>query len=133
MAQDILVGAQLTPEMISSGAALVSKLDTLKIQIKAALWLLLPDQHVWRLVIGSPEVRVLGPKAMYRKISRAVEKLPVTVVSISTSDISVVEDRDPLLVTLRQAIATGPGISGIRFSRNMINGLFIEDAYLYRV
>jgi len=45
----------------------------------------------------------------------------------------VIEEKAPLYVLLRSAISTGPGLSGIRFSRNVINGQLIEDAYLYRI
>lgn len=133
MAQELLVGEQLTPDMIKSGELLIAALDKLNLLVKGAFWLLLPDQHVWRLVIASPEVRLQGPKAVYRKIVAALHKLPAEATPIGMKDISVVEDKNPLLLTLRRAVSTGSGISGIRFSKNVINGQLIEDAYLYRV
>ncbi len=133
MAQELLVGEQLTPDMIKSGELLVAALDKLNLLVKGAFWLLLPDQHVWRLIIASPEVRLHGPKAVYRKIVAALQKLPDEVTTIGTKDISVVEDKNPLVLRLRSAVSTGPGISGIRFSKNVIDGELIEDAYLYRV
>ena len=39
----------------------------------------------------------------------------------------------PLIGLLRQLIVTGPGIHGIRLSRNVVNGAMIEDAYIYRM
>ena len=133
MAQELLVGEQLTPDMIKSGELLIAALDKLNLRVKGAFWLLLPEQHVWRLIIASPEVRLHGPKAVYRKIAAVLNKLPDEVTPVGTKDISVVEDNHPLLLVLRSAVSTGPGISGIRFSRNVINGQLIEDAYLYRV
>lgn len=133
MAKELLVGEQLTPDMIKSGELLIAALDKLNLLVKGAFWLLLPDQHVWRLFIASPEVRLHGPKAVYRKVVAALQKLPAEVTPIGTKDISVVEDKNPLLLMLRSAVSTGPGISGIRFSKNVINGQLIEDAYLYRV
>jgi hypothetical protein len=47
--------------------------------------------------------------------------------------VSIAKKDDPLLKLLRIAIKTGPGISNIRFSRNTINGVIIEDAYIYRL
>jgi hypothetical protein len=44
-----------------------------------------------------------------------------------------VKDNDPLVLLLRKAIVTGPGISGIRFTSNSVNGTFIDDAYIYRL
>jgi hypothetical protein len=36
---------------------------------------------------------------------------------------------------MRTAIQTGPGtgVSGIRFTQNMVNNVLIEDAYIYRL
>lgn len=133
MAQELLVGDQLTPDMIRSGGLIVAALDKLNLIVKGAFWLLLPDQHVWRLVIASPEVRRVGPKAVYRKVVSALQRLPSEASPIGTKDISVVEDRDPLVALLRSMVSTGPGISGVRFSKNVINGQLIEDAYLYRM
>jgi len=133
MAEEVLVGDQLTPDMIKSGAALIAALDRLNVLVRGAFWLLLPDQHVWRLLIASPEVRITGPKAMYRKIRSALGKLPPGEAAIGTKDISVIDDKAPLFQLLRSAVSTGPDISGIRFSRNVINGQLVEDAYLYRI
>lgn len=133
MAEDLLVGEQLTPDMIKSGETLVAALDKRNFSVKGAFWLFLPDEHVWRLIIVSPEVRQLGPKAVYRKIRSALGKLSPSTANVGTKDISVIEEKAPLYVLLRSAISTGPGLSGIRFSRNVINGQLIEDAYLYRI
>lgn len=133
MAEELLVGEQLTPEMIKSGAMLVHALDKLNVLVTGALWLLDPQERVWRLVIASPEVRLHGPKALYRKVQTAVARLPDGVAPVGTKDVSVVDDRHPLVALLRTALSTGKTVSNIRFSRSVINGTEIEDAYLYRV
>ena len=133
MAQDILVGDQLTEDMITTGEHVVDALDRLNVLVKGAFWLLLPDQHVWRLVIASPEVRTLGPKAVYRKVTAALKRLPANVQPISTKDITVLEDNNQLVHLLRALVKTGPAISRIRMPRNVVNGQIIEDALLYRM
>lgn len=70
---------------------------------------------------------------MYRKIRGVLGRLPAGAAAVGTKDISVVDEKDPLFLLLRSAISTGPGVGGIRFSRNVVNGQLIEDAYLYRV
>lgn len=132
MAQDLLVGEQLSSDMIESGARLVAALDKLNVVVKGAFWLLM-QEHVWRLFVASPEARTVGPKALYRKIRSANSKVASPASTVSTADISVIDDKAPLYGLLRSTIQTGPGISGIRFSRNVINGQLIEDAYLYRL
>lgn len=52
---------------------------------------------------------------------------------VSLNDVGVTDTSSTLVNLLRTAISTGDGISGIRFSRNTINGTFIEDSYIYRI
>jgi hypothetical protein len=52
---------------------------------------------------------------------------------IGIQNISVVEPENPFVSLLSTAIDTGPGILGIRFSQNIITGVLIEDAYIYRL
>ena len=133
MAEEVLVGEQLTPDMIKSGELVVVALDKGDVVVKGAYWLLLPEQREWRLVIASPEVRFGGPMAMYRKIREILGRLPAGAPVVGTKDISAVDEKDPLFLRLRSAISTGPGVGGIRFSRNVVKGQLIEDAYVYRV
>ena len=97
------------------------------------MWLYIPDANLWRLVIASPAVKNEGPKRVYQKIQSVLSQVPDAAYKVTLSDISVVEHTDPLVTVLRTAVKTGMGRSGLRFSRNTINGHFIEDAYLYRV
>ena len=133
MAEDLLVSEHLTPEMIQSGAALLSALDALALTVKAAFWLLLPDQRVWRLFIATPAVRSTGPKAVYRRIQSALSRLPKDLDRIAMKDVSAIDDKAPLVSLLRSAVSVSAGSPGIRFARNVIDGQLIEDAYLYRV
>ena len=48
-------------------------------------------------------------------------------------EIGLLDQNAELVKLLRIAIHTGPGIGRIRFSKNVINGHFIEDALIYRV
>jgi hypothetical protein len=41
--------------------------------------------------------------------------------------------QDRLVQLLRPVIGTGPGICGIRLTQNVIDGVLIEDAYIYRL
>jgi hypothetical protein len=52
---------------------------------------------------------------------------------LSLQNISLVSPNDDLVKLLKAAIKTGPGVSNIRFTGNVINNVFIEDAYIYRV
>jgi hypothetical protein len=52
--------------------------------------------------------------------------------TLPLSSIGVLDANDDLVRLLKAAIRTGPGLSRIRFSRNVINGHFIDDALIYR-
>lgn len=133
MAEEIVVTGTLTQEMIMAGANLLRALDKAKYIVRGAFWLFLPEENGWRLLLALPEVRVQGPKAIYKKLRSLISKLPEPEPRIETKDITVLEDNAPLILLLKTAICTSPGVSGIRFSRNTINGHFIEDAYIYRI
>jgi hypothetical protein len=133
MAEETVVKEILTKEMIEAGADLTRRLDEAGLKVSASLWLYIPDSNLWRLIIASPAVRRDGPKKVYRKIQSILTKIPGDASIIPLKDISVVEDNDPLILLLRLPLRTGDGISGIRFSKNTINGHFIEDTYIYRI
>lgn len=133
MAEEVVVKEVLTKEMIEAGAELTRLLDQVPLVVSASLWLYIPESNIWRLIIVSPEVKTSGPKKVYQKIQPVLSQMLEEKPSIGLKDISVVEDNNPLIALLRLAIRTDDGISGIRFSRNTINGQFIEDAYIYRM
>lgn len=114
-----------------AGRRLLQELDKRHFPIDAALWLYRPEEDDWRLVIATPLVDEFGPSEGYRRLQRVVQKMSGT--RLSLSNVALVSPEDPLIVLLRSAISTGPGIHGVRFSRNSINGVFVEDAYIYRL
>ena len=133
MAEQTLVNEQLTPELIMAGEEIIRQLDRVPVVVNAAFWFFIPEINKWRLMIASPDVRTEGPRRLYRTIQAVLNKLPPEQAAPSLSDITVLEASDPIVTLLSHALRTGPGISGVRFSRNTINGRFVEDAYIYRL
>lgn len=133
MAQDSVVKEQLTEAMIRAGAELTRKLDELGWPVLASLWLYISDGNQWKLILASPRVVSDGPKKSYEKIQAALKTMPTAEGAIALSDIGVTDPNNPLIALLRGAVSTGPTVGGIRFTRNAINGQFIEDAYIYRM
>jgi hypothetical protein len=134
MAEEVLVKESISREMISAGERLARYLVNSDIPIDALLWLYLPESNAWRFLVASPEVKTNGPKSVYQKIrSRLEQRPPSDEEGVAWDDIVVVDSNDPLIKLLRQAITTGQAISGIRFSRNVVNGVLIEDAYIYKL
>jgi hypothetical protein len=132
MVTEMVVKESLSTEMISAGAELTRRLDQMNFIVSASLWFYLSDINSWRLIIATPEVRVNGPKKAYKQIQSAIAKMPENQPKIALKDISVVDSQDPLISLLRM-FGRVEGISGVRFSNNVINGVPIEDAYIYRL
>ncbi|MGE3275425.1 MAG: hypothetical protein AB7O67_09955 [Vicinamibacterales bacterium] len=123
---------QLTPAMVDAGADLTAMLDELGVPVTSALWLFVPDLNEWRLLFASPDVSTKGPRDVYEKIRLAIDRLGPGGVSVPLSVVGLLDPDADLVRLLKAAIKTGPGVSRIRFSKNVINGHFIDDALIYR-
>jgi hypothetical protein len=117
--------------MIKAGASVLENLDRRHFLIDAALWLYLSNQNQWRLLLATPEVHLEGPRKAYKRLLQALRNSAVH--GVSLDDVAVVDSGDPFVQLLQSAIRTDRAMSGIRFTRNTINGQFIEDAYIYRM
>jgi hypothetical protein len=131
MAEEPLVKEPFTEEMKQAGAELTRRLDEAKWPVVASFWYFVPEENQWQLIFASPKLLSDGPKKAYETIRHVSDTLREHFPSLE--HISVVAPNDELVRALGSAIQTGWTISGIRFSRNTVNGKFIEDAYLYRV
>jgi hypothetical protein len=132
MAKDILVTESLTDSMVKAGAKLVERLDAENANITSAFWIYFSEERSWKLIIASPKVDADGPREYYKKILDANEKAEASEEVVALDAIGVTGPSNQIVQLLKFAIGTGGGISGIRFSRNTINGFFIEDSYIYR-
>ncbi|OHB80045.1 MAG: hypothetical protein A2Z25_06365 [Planctomycetes bacterium RBG_16_55_9] len=124
--------ATLVDRDMQAGEALLKKLDEDKFKIKAALWLYMPDPEEWRLVLASPIVDTDGPIKAYEKVQSELQELDGRS-ELSLQNIALVSPHDKLIMALKTTIKTGKEISHIRLTGNVINGVFIEDAYIYRL
>jgi hypothetical protein len=82
--------------------------------------------------LSFPNIAKEGPKSSYAKIQKALVKLKKKD-GLALDDVTLAKPSGSLIDLLKVAIRTGPGISGIRFSNNVINGQLIADAYIYRL
>ena len=133
MAEDTMVKDLLTDTLIKAGADLTKKLDEVESPVVASFWLYLPELNTWKLVIASPLVAKHGPRRAYQDVQKALAALWRVQSPIALNDVEVVEPNHYLVSLFRTAVSTGPTIGGIRFTRSVINGQFIHDAYIYRV
>jgi hypothetical protein len=128
-----MVDTQLSPELIAEGAVLVENLDKTGASPDAAFWFYFPDIGAWKLLLAEVKVGAEGPREVYKTIQKSLTALRNQVTHLSLENVALAKPDAPVVRLLRQAIATGPGISGVRFTRNVINGTLVEDAYIYRL
>jgi len=126
-----MVITALDDRLIEGGLRLLKQLDDADVFVDAALWFYFTDKEAWKLLLSLPEAIGGGPRAAYKVIQEAISKLAD--LPFSLDDVTVAQPDAPVLRLLRIAISTGPGISGIRFTNNVVNGQLIQDAYIYRL
>lgn len=132
MAKDILVTESLTDSMMKAGAKLIERLDANNSEVKSAFWLYFPEEKTWKLLVASPLVDKEGPRDYYKRIVEANKVASIEEDIVSLNDVGVTNTKHQIVQLLKFMVGTGDGISGIRFSKNTINGVFIEDTYIYR-
>ncbi len=115
------------------GAVLIENLDENKFPVSSAFWIYNSESELWRLIIATPLVDVIGTKGAYIQVNKAIHKLGDNI-DIPLQSISVISPKHMLVKVLRKAIQTEKNaISSIRFTNNTIGNSFIEDAYIYRM
>jgi hypothetical protein len=115
---------------IENGKQLVIRLEQSNFEFNAAMWFLFGTGD-WHFLIASQCVDQLGPKKCYESIQAIINEIPENQ-RIPLELITVMSQNDNLIRLLRSAIRA-EGISQIRFSKNTINGVFIDDALIYRI
>ena len=133
MAENTVVKEHLSEAMIEAGEKLTRKLDELGVRTTAAFWNFDPEVNEWKLLFASPEVAANGPRKVYGKILDALSQLKDVAATVPFPVIGLLDADADLVRLLRAAIHTGGTIGRIRFSKNVINGHFIEDALVYRM
>ncbi len=128
-----MVETTLTPELIAAGERFVRELDARGIRPDAVFWFYFADVEAWKLVVAEVKLGKEGPKGIYKQFQRVLAGLSEDGFVIELDDVSLAKPDAPIVSLLRSAVGTGPGVSGIRFQNNVINGTLIEDAYIYRV
>lgn len=122
----------LVENAISEGKKIVESLDNEGLFFPIAMWFFMPNNNEWRLIFGKEDVKDVGAREYYKKIQRVLSKI-VPKPDITVNDISLISTENEIARLIKVALRTGRGISGIRFTGNVINGRLIPDAYIYRV
>lgn len=125
MAKTSLVNVEM-----GHGASLVERIVQEGVPLEAAFWLYHEDFDGYRLMLATPIVDEDGRLAAYQRILPIVRSFDKPL-SIEPTDVSVLSPADPFVRNLKRAFSTGGTIGGMRVTRSVAYGDYIEDAYIY--
>ena len=114
----------LVDEDIDAGRQFVQFLDDQAVEVRGAFWLYQPDAERWRLVVVTPEAE-RGSKDLYLKAINAGANI----------DMARVDFQPPSSAIFRAlgSMIRVDGLAKMRMKQNTFNGVYIEDALVYRL
>jgi hypothetical protein len=115
--------------MKDAGEELLRDLAAANFPIEAAFWMYFSESDEWRLVLASNRVNQDGPRAAYAEIQRLLRSKPST---IRLADISLRDPGDQLVEAIRR-VKWAEAASAIRLTGSTMSGVYIDDAYIYRL
>jgi hypothetical protein len=126
-----MVAVALVDRYIEAGRRLLNALDAAHVDVDVALWLFEEERDSWKLVLSSKQLTDLGPLQAYKAIGAVLDGLNLR--DISLADITVQRVDRPLIKALRAYPLVDPWILDKQLGWRWINGVRIDDAYIYRV
>lgn len=119
----------LVNEDIAAGRAVVEALDSGGFPVAAAFWLYDSERDVWKLWIGTPRA-VKDLQKAFMKVGEILSSTTDREV-LDLSRIRLVTPDDPMVRAIGSVIHM-KGLSDVRLKSNLANGIYIEDALIYR-
>jgi hypothetical protein len=126
-----MAAAVLVDTDVEMGRELLRILDEAKFPVTAAAWIFFPDIEEWRLVVRTPKAEKNLQQALL-EFAVLLDKRGDLRKRLDLSRVKLVPPKDKMLAAM-SSIVKVEGISSIRFSRNVINGVLIDDALIYRL
>jgi hypothetical protein len=116
---------------IAAGDRVLHILDAAGFKADVALWLYSSEFEEWRLVIATPLFDLEGAKQAYVRLLSALQASEPELATSVT--ITLVSPKDDLVRGLRRTFGSTKSVHGMRLGGNVVNGVFIERAYVYRI
>jgi hypothetical protein len=126
MAAAILVDAD-----VEMGRELLRILDEAEFPVTAAAWIFFPDVEEWRLVIRTPKAEKNLQQALL-ELAVSLDRRGDLRRRLDLSRVKLVPPQDKMLAAMGRVVKV-EGTSSIRFSRNVVDGVLIDDALIYRL
>ena len=119
------------PELIAEGGRLVEALDRDGVAPAVAFWLWFRDVRGFRLILSGGGLATGPLDAADRRVKRVLgehrsfDRLNEGLIGVRPPEARVV-------AAVRDAVSTGPGLHGIRIRDNVVGGVRLQRAYIYR-
>ena len=121
----------LVDSEVEAGKTLLDALDSAGLRPSAAMWMYFSEHSEWRMIVAlGGEIRDLNSE--YIKVAKVLNQNPAIRNHIDLSRIKIVSGKDSMISGLRKIVRVKEG-GTMRFSTAVINGIFVEDALIYRM
>ncbi|CBN56843.1 hypothetical protein OSCI_3200014 [Kamptonema sp. PCC 6506] len=123
----------MVSQEIEEGQRLIDALNAADLSVDSALWIYALEPETWRLMLTSPLHDRKGSLKTYEEILSVFRQVKPDL-KIDWTGIVAVSPKDELIKGLRQLQQqSNLNLSGKRLTNNMVNGRWIEDAYIYQI
>jgi hypothetical protein len=99
--------------------------------VEGALWLSRSESDAWHLLVATPKVDEIGRREAYEELFKIARRLPAN--SEQFLRIELISPRQPLYQALRSVFGKTESVEGARLGNTQIEGMYINDAYLYGI
>ena len=116
--------------LVRNGHALVHRLDQPKIKPRAAIWVHITDNDIWRLwIVGQ---RATNEQEFYRIVAETISKNREDFQGMDISSVELVDDTHPAISGMRGFMKM-EGLGSAYVSNNRMNGFFLPDGIILRM
>lgn len=98
--------------------------------VQGAFWLL-ESEKGWRLLLATPRVDAVGPRKAYEELGTFTRG--VIPGANQRSLIELISPSLPLYQALRRIFGKTASVEGARLGNTQVDGMYIDEAYLYEV
>lgn len=128
-----MVVPSLPDDRLAAGERLILAMDEAEFSPQAALWYYSPDAASWKLVLLIQSVQEAGPRSIYKRLLPLVAEADPDARLLPVNDVTVARPDSPIIQSLRAFLGPVPGIARIEMRDNLINGILIPAAFVYRL
>lgn len=117
--------------LVTSGHALIDRLEANGIRPSAAIWVRGADIDNWRLWIVPPD-DFKDKRDFYRRVSEVISNNPDRFQGFDASYVEMVSSDHPAISALRRMFHVG-GQTDVSIQSNMLNGFYLPDGIILRM